>query len=191
MVSINPVYFKNRQEWRKWLEKNHDKEGEIWLVYYKKHTGKLSVTHEEAVEEALCFGWIDSKVRSIDGEKFMQKYTPRKPNSVWSEINKKAAEKMIREGKITKSGLIKIEEAKKNGMWEAAYTSKRKLPIPQDLKNALMKNKKAWDNFNKFANTYQNMYIGWVTGAKREETRKRRIKEIVKLVEQNKKPGIV
>lgn len=181
--------FKDRNEFRKWLTKNHDKAEETWLLYYKKHTGKPSVTHEEAVEEALCFGWIDSMVRRIDDERYMQKYTPRKPKSVWSEINKKAALNMINKKKMTKAGLKKIDEAKKNGKWQAAYTSKRKERIPSYLKNALMKNKKAWKNFQNFANTYQNMYIGWVKEAKREETKERRIKEVVKRSVKNIKAG--
>ncbi len=191
MNSNNSLYFKSRVGWRHWLEKNHDKEKEVWLTYYKKHTKKPTVAHEEAVEEALCFGWIDSKVKSIDDEKFMQKYTPRRPNSVWSEINKNSALKMIKEKKMTKHGLVKIEEAKRNGKWSEAYTSKRKLSIHKDLKDALVRSKKAWKNFNNFANTYQNMYIGWVTSAKRKETRKGRIIEVVKRSEQNKKDGII
>ena len=184
---MKSLYFKNRKEWRKWLKDNHRKEKEIWLVYYKKHTGKPSVSHEEAVEEALCFGWIDSRVNSIDKERFKQKYTPRKENSVWSLINKRAAEKMIREGKMTKAGLEKIKEAKENGKWSDAYTSKIGDPLPAYLKKALMKNKIAWQNFKNFANSYRNMYIGWVTGAKTKETREKRIREVVKRAEQNKK----
>lgn len=187
MQDIKTLYLKRRGEWRKWLEKNHRKEKEAWLVHYKKQANKLGVSHQEAVEEALCFGWIDSKLQRIDDEKFRLKYTPRKENSVWSKINKAVAERMIEEGKMTKAGLEKIEEAKRTGQWQAAYTSKRKLAIPTELKRALMKGNRAWQNFKNFANTYQNMYIGWVTGAKTAETRKKRLKEVVKRAEQNKK----
>jgi len=186
-----PKYFRNRRLWRKWLEKNHNKKNEVWLVYYKKHTGKPSISHKEGVEEALCFGWIDSRVKRIDEERFMQRYTPRKPKSVWSLINKKAAERMIKQGKMTPAGLKKIEEAKKNGRWSRAYTSKKRMSMPQDLKSALMKNKKAQKNFSNFAKSYQNMYIGWVMSAKRDETRKKRIREVVKRSAMNKKSGIM
>jgi len=149
-----------------------------------------SVTHKEAVAEALCFGWIDSKVRSIDHEKFMQKYTPRKQNSVWSLINKKVAEQMIREGKMTADGLATIEEAKRSGRWSSAYTSTKRMAIPPDLRAALTKDERAWRNFRGFANTYLNMYVGWVSEAKTGETRKRRIREVVKRASRNQKPSI-
>ncbi len=181
------VYFKNRDEWHKWLEKNHDKEKELWLIHYKKHSGKNGIHHQEAVEEAICFGWIDGKLKRIDDEKFILRYSPRKANSVWSKINKEKAEKMIKAGKITNSGLTKIEEAKKFGSWDAAYTNKQRERMPPDLKKALMKNKKAWNNFQNFANTYRNMYVGWVVNSKTDETRKKRIERVVKQSLQNKK----
>jgi uncharacterized protein YdeI (YjbR/CyaY-like superfamily) len=184
-------YFKTRSEWRRWLQRNHDKRDEVLLIYYKKHTGKPSVTHAEAVEEALCFGWIDSRVNRLDDERYMQRYTPRNPKSVWSKINKDAAERMIKAGKMTPAGLEKINEAKKDGRWAKAYTSRKRMRMPRDMKAALMRNKKAWTNFNNFAKSYQNMYIGWVDSAKRYETRKKRIKEVVKRSALNKKSGIM
>jgi uncharacterized protein YdeI (YjbR/CyaY-like superfamily) len=183
--------FRTRRGWRSWLEKNHGKKREVWLVYFKKHTGKASITHGEAVEEALCFGWIDSTVRKIDDERYMQKFTPRNKNSVWSRINRDAAVRLIEEGKMTAPGLEMVDAAKRSGMWKAAYTSKRRMRMPPDLKKALMKNKKAWDNFSSFANSYQNMYLGWVSSAKRKETRERRIKEVVKRSKKNQKPGMM
>jgi len=187
-MNAKPLLMRNRDEWRKWLERNHNKEKEVWLVFYKKHTGKLGLSYDDAVEEALCFGWIDGRLKRIDDEKHLIRFSPRRKNSVWSEINRKKAEKMIREGKMTETGLAKIEEAKKSGKWFSAYTSK-KLAIPPDLEKALKDDKKAWDNFRNFANSYQLAYIYWVESAKREETRKKRIKEVVKRASQNKKPG--
>jgi uncharacterized protein YdeI (YjbR/CyaY-like superfamily) len=181
------LYFKDRKEWRDWLKKNYKKEKGVWLLHYKKHTKKPGALHKEALEEALCFGWIDSTLKRIDNEKFILKYTPRKENSIWSKLNKDTAERLTKEGKMAKAGFEKIEEAKKNGKWQAAYTSKKKLRIPPDLKKQLSKNKNALKNFKNFANTYQNMYIGWVTGAKTEETRKKRIKEVFKKAKENKK----
>jgi uncharacterized protein YdeI (YjbR/CyaY-like superfamily) len=182
--------FKNKVEWRDWLEKNHTTKDGIWLIHYKKKSKKHSVSHSDAVEEALCFGWIDSKLKRIDEERYILRYTPRKGKSVWSKINKDAAEKMIKFGKMTDAGIEKIKIAKKQGLWETAYTNLKKDRLPSDLKIALSENKIARKNFNNFANSYRNSYIGWVKGAKTEETKKRRIKEVVKRSILNKKPGI-
>ena len=186
----NALYFKNTKEWRKWLEKNHDKLKEIWLIHYKKSSNKKSLNHNEAVEEALCFGWIDSKLKKIDEERFILRYSPRKEKSVWSKINKETAERMIRLGKMTEAGLEKIKLAEKHGNWQNAYTNKLKERLPSDLKNALISDKVAWNNFQNFANSYRNMYIGWVKSAKTDMTRNKRICEVVKRSKNNKKPGI-
>ncbi|WP_406661276.1 YdeI/OmpD-associated family protein [Methanolobus sp. ZRKC3] len=190
MDSPNTIYVTTREEWRKWLQKNHDSSKVIWLILFKKHTGEPTIPYEDAVEEALCFGWIDSKVKTVDDKRYMQKYTPRKDNSIWSAINKQRAQKLIREGRMTTAGLEKIEEAKINGKWSDPYTAKKKLPIPTELKEALMKNEMAWQNFNRFANSYRDLYIGWIADAKRSDTRKRRIEEVVKRSELNQKPGM-
>ncbi len=184
------LYFKNRNEWRKWLENNYRNTKEVWLIHYKKPSNKKSISHIEAVEEALCFGWIDSKLKKIDEERFILRYSPRKPKSVWSKINKEKAEELIASGKMTQAGLDKIKDAKKQGLWDTAYTNLVKDRLPSDLKNSLMENKTAWNNFQRFANSYRNMYIGWVKGAKTQETRERRISEVVKRAAKNKKPGI-
>jgi len=188
--SANALLFKNRNEWRSWLEKNHTTSNEVWLIHYKKSLGKKSLNHFDAVEEALCFGWIDSKLKKLDEEKFILKYSPRKSKSVWSKINKENAEKMISLGKMTQAGLDKIEEAKKQGFWDTAYTNLIKERLPSDLKKALIVNKTAWNNFQNFANSYRNMYIGWIKNAKTKETRKKRISQVVKNSLDNIKPGI-
>ncbi len=110
---MNTIFCRNRTEWRSWLEQNHTSESEIWLIYMKKHTKKETVSYNDAVEEALCFGWIDSLVKRIDKESYMQKYTPRKPKSVWSLANKKRLEKMISEKKMTQPGIEMVEIAKR------------------------------------------------------------------------------
>ena len=187
------INFKNRQEWREWLDENYDKEKEIWLMYYKKHTGKETILYNDAVEEALCFGWIDSLVKGIDKECYMQKYTPRKSNSVWSLLNKKRAKKMIAEGKMTSAGLEKIKEAEKNGKWDSAYSSRvrSKVEMPEDLKKELHKNETARNNFMSFSGSHQFIYIHWINSAKRSETREKRINEVIKRAELNVKPGIL
>jgi len=186
----NALSFNNRNEWRTWLEKNHTTKKEVWLVHYKKRAKKGRLNHIDAVEEALCFGWIDSKLKKIDEDRFILKYSPRKSKSVWSKINKEKAEAMNISGKMTKAGLDKIEEAKKHGLWDTAYTNKVKERIPADLKQALLADGTAWDNFHGFANSYRNMYCGWVKAAKTKETRERRIAEVVRRSRQNKKPGV-
>ena len=184
---VKAQLFKNKLEWRKWLEKNHDTQTEVWLVHYKKISNKKSISHIQAVKEALCFGWIDSKLKRIDEERFILRYSPRKEKSVWSKINKETAERMIISGEMTEAGLEKINLAKKQGTWESAYTNKVKERLPSDLKNGLNKDKVAWDNFKNFANSYRNMYIGWVKNAKTKVTRKKRISKVVEQSRNNKK----
>jgi uncharacterized protein YdeI (YjbR/CyaY-like superfamily) len=182
--------FSDIQEWHKWLEKNHDKESEAWLVIYKKQSKQSGLKYDEALMEALCFGWIDGKMKTIDDDRFILRFSPRKSNSVWSQINKDKAEKLISQGQMTEAGLARIDEAKKNGSWDGAYTNRIREEIPPDLKKALMGNIIARDNFGHFANSYRNMYIGWITSAKTEPTRKKRVAEVVKRSVSKKKPGI-
>lgn len=184
------LYVPNRDEWRQWLEQNHDTEKEVWLIYYKKHTGKHGIPYDDAVEEALCYGWIDSIIKRIDDETFCRKFTPRKDTSQWSEANKKRVEKMIREGKMTEIGLAKIEAAKRTGKWEKPVTSRQEFKMPPELIEALATNKEAGENFDKLAPSHQRQYIGWVASAKKEETRKKRVKEAIELLEQNRKLGM-
>jgi len=187
----NALLFENKKEWRKWLVSNHSKLKEIWLIHYKKSSDKKNINHYDAVEEALCFGWIDSTLKRIDDERYVLRYTPRKEKSVWSKINKETAERMILLGKMTESGFVTIDLAKKHGLWEKAYTNKVKEELPSDLKKALCSDKIAWNNFQNFANSYRNMYIGWVKNAKTDITRTKRISEVVKRSKDNKKPGII
>jgi uncharacterized protein YdeI (YjbR/CyaY-like superfamily) len=187
MRTDTAAHFKNRKEWRRWLETHHDKKSEIWLIHCKQHSAKPGVRHEEAVEEALCFGWIDGQLKKVDDEKYRLRYSPRRPKSPWSRINRDKAEKIIQSGQMTAAGLARIEEAKKAGLWQRAYTNKARERMQSDLKAALLKNERAWNNFRKFANTYRNMYIGWVISAKTMETRKTRIDKIVAQASRNKK----
>jgi uncharacterized protein YdeI (YjbR/CyaY-like superfamily) len=173
------LVFCNREQWHCWLSDNHDKVSSVWLVFYKKCSGKSGITLDEAVEEALRFGWIDSRQRKRNQETFVLRFSPRKERSLWSKINKARAEKLIASGKMTESGLKKIEEAQKNGYWENAYTNLTSRSLPNDLKDALKKDIKAWNNFNKFANSYRNIYIFWINQAKTPQTRQKRIETVV------------
>lgn len=182
--------FRNRTAWREWLEKNHTTARELWLVYYKKHTGKGSVLYEEAVEEALCYGWIDSQIRRIDDETYMQKYTPRKPGSNWARSNKERVDRLIREGRMTPAGLAAIEAAKQDGSWENLDSVEQDPTVPADLAAALAGNPTAQRNFDGFAPSYRKQYLWWLQSAKRDETRKKRLAEVVRRCEQGVKPGI-
>ena len=190
MKRANELYVTNRDEWREWLRKNYETRKEIWLIYYKKHTGKPRIPYDDSVEEALCFGWIDSIIKRIDDEKYARKFTPRKAKSRWSEANKRRARKMIKEGKMTEVGFARIREAKKNGEWFKAAPIKKELAIPAYMKEALAKNKRALKNFNKLTKSYKRHYVGWISSAKRAETRKKRLAEAIKLLEKNEKLGM-
>ena len=178
------LYFANRSDWRAWLKQNHATEKEAWLVHYKKHTGKAGIPYEDAVEEALCFGWIDGLLRSINSDKYALRYSPRRRNAIWSEANKKRAERMIKQGQMTQAGLIKIQQAKESGEWHNA-TLREMLEIPPDLEKALAADKEALRKFKRSTPSRRKQLIWWVTSAKRKETRQRRINEIVRLAKEN------
>ena len=179
------VFFKDKAEWRKWLQKHHDKSSEIWILTYKRHTGKQCVSYEDALEEALCYGWIDSRMRRIDDERHTRRFVPRKPNSIWSLGNRKRAERLIKEGRMTASGMAKVDAAMRSGEWRKAYAPSKPPRMPMDLKDALMKDGLAWKNFQAFAKSYRTTYIYWVSAAKREETRRKRIREVVRRARRN------
>ncbi len=192
-TELKTYHAKDRKTWRKWLEKNHAASSGIWLIYYKKTSGRKRLDYSDAVEEALCFGWIDSTTRPIDEEKYMQRFTPRKSKSGWSAINKQRIEKMISRGLMTASGIEKIEIAKKNGSWESLdkiYVPVDLLQIPEDLAKAFSKNKKARITFENFPPFTKRQFLYWVNSAKREETRKARIKQTILMSAANKRPGI-
>jgi uncharacterized protein YdeI (YjbR/CyaY-like superfamily) len=181
--------FLDRIEWRKWLEDNHSSEKEVWVIVHKKKSRKKGLKYPEAVEEAICFGWIDSRMQSIDSDRFHLRFSPRRKRSIWSKNNKETAERMIRAGKMTQAGIETISEAKRNGKWDAAYSSEMGSTIPDDLAKALKENELAWKNFNKFSNSTKLQYIYWVNNAKKIETRQRRINIVVRKATQNIKPS--
>jgi uncharacterized protein YdeI (YjbR/CyaY-like superfamily) len=184
------VYVKNQDEWRDWLTQHHDKSTGIWLVFYKKHTGKPSLEYEAAVEEALCFGWIDSIIKKIDDESYVRKLTPRKPNSRWSNLNKKRIMKLQRQGLMTKAGMARVKEARETGLWDKPDRPSISFVVPKELERALAINAKAKRFFDQLAPSYQKHFIGWIAVAKRQETKDRRVKESIALLEQGKKLGI-
>jgi uncharacterized protein YdeI (YjbR/CyaY-like superfamily) len=178
------LYFANREEWRSWLENNHATGKEAWLLHYKKGSGKPGISYEDAVEEALCFGWIDGLLRSIDDEKYMLRYSPRRKNSTWSELNKKRINRMIEQGKMTEAGLVKIRQAKENGEWEKAAKIEE-LQIPPELQKALDGNKKAVSGFSRFRPSRQKQLIWWIMSARTQGTLDKRVAEAIRLSEEN------
>ncbi len=185
-----PLYFITRDAWRAWLEANHATAQEVWLVLYKKHTGRPGLSLEEAVEEALCFGWIDGVLKPIDEEKFALRYSPRRKGSIWSQINKRRVGKLIKQGKMTEAGLAKVREAKANGEWRKATQREDIADIPADLKTALKTDPPTWRNFERLAPSQKRQFIYWITSAKADRTRQRRIQETVRLVTENKQLGM-
>lgn len=184
------LYVTGREEWREWLKRNHASKREVWLVYYKQHTGRPRIPYDDAVEEALCFGWIDSIVRKIDDEMFAQKFTPRTGKSRWSETNKERAVRMVKMGRMTEAGFRRIREAKESGEWSRAALPARKLAVPAFIRKALEKNGRALRNFEKLAPSQRRLFVGWVSSAKREETRKKRLAEAITLLEKEEKLGM-
>ncbi len=181
--SFHPL---SRQEWRDWLKQNCDSSEGIWFVYFKKATGKPRVSYDDAVEEALCFGWIDSVPRKLDDERSSLLFTPRKRKSVWSKLNKTRIEKLIESKEMTSIGLAKIEAAKKDGSWDTLNSSDN-MEIPKDLATAFSANKSAKDNFEAFSDSTKRAILFWVGNAKREETRNARIEKTVSMAAQNKR----
>lgn len=174
----------SRQEWRAWLAANHDKLHGIWFVFYKKHTKKPCVTYDEAVEEALCFGWIDSIPRKFDDERSKLLYTPRKPKSVWSKPNKERIERLTAKNLMTAFGLEKVEKAKLDGSWNALDASDN-MEIQEDLLQAFEANNIAFENFDNFTNSVKKSILSWIYSAKTSETRIKRIATTVSMAEQN------
>jgi len=182
--------FQDRDDWRVWLTANYDTATELWLVLYKKHTSKPTVSYNEAVEEALCFGWIDGIIKGIDEEKHAIRFSPRRCGSIWSESNKKRVTKMVEQGRMTEIGLAKVEEAKANGEWDKATQREDVTSIPPDLQQALQANKQAQRNFADLAPSHKRQYVYWITSAKTEATRQRRIQKTIEMVKANKRPGM-
>ncbi len=179
----------NSKEWREWLEKNHRTSIGIWLIYYKVKSSRPSIKYSEAVKEALCFGWIDSKVKALDEERYMQIFTPRKPKSVWSKLNKQYIQELIDRGLMTEAGLSKIAAAKQNGSWNTLDAIEA-LIIPDDLKQALAANKTANQYFEALSKSSKKNILFGIESAKRPETRSKRIEQIISSAVQNNNPKL-
>ena len=181
----NTYYAKDRKAWRKWLEKNHKSSTGVWLIYYKKDSGKTRVAYDHAVEEALCFGWIDSTLNPIDEDSYMQLFTPRKPKSGWSKLNKERVEMLIEQDLMAAAGLEKIEVAKENGTWNK-IDHIESISVPPLLEKAFAKNKAAKKFFDTLSNTNKKYILYYINNVKNEEAKLKRVTEIIAAANENK-----
>ena len=180
----NSVHPLTRAEWRSWLEQNWSRTEGIWLVSYKKDTGKPRFEYDEAVEEALCFGWVDSKPNKLDDQRSLLWFAPRKRGTGWSKPNKERVERLIAQGLMAPPGLAKIEAAKQDGSW-TALDAVEALEIPPDLAEALASYPAAGKNFDAFPRSVKRGILEWIVNAKKPETRAQRISETARLAEDN------
>jgi uncharacterized protein YdeI (YjbR/CyaY-like superfamily) len=181
---IKTFHAKSQKEWRKWLEKNHKTEKSIWLIFYKKDSGVPSVYYPEAVDEALCFGWIDSKANKRDEQSSYQYFAKRNPKSKWSRVNKEKVARFTEQGLMAQAGLEMVAHAQKTGTWDA-LNEVENLTVPDDLQKLFNKNKTAFKHWEAFPRSVKRGILEWISSAKRPETRLKRITETVELAAQN------
>jgi uncharacterized protein YdeI (YjbR/CyaY-like superfamily) len=174
-----------REAWRAWLARHHATAREVWLVYAKRHTGEPRVEYDAAVEEALCFGWIDGLLRTVDDGYYAQRFTPRRPGSKWSALNRARFARMLRAGQVTEAGLANGPAASSQPGHTADPSA-----LPPEFRRALRDHPIAWRNFAELAPSYRRLYVRWIATAKREETRARRITEAIGLLAAGKKLGL-
>jgi uncharacterized protein YdeI (YjbR/CyaY-like superfamily) len=186
-VELPTLPFKSKRKWADWLAKQHDKSAGVWLQLAKKDAGIASVTYEEALDVALCYGWIDGQKKSFNDKYWLQKFTPRGPRSIWSKINTEKAEKLIASGEMKPAGLKAIEAARSDGRWEAAYSSQKNMSVPEDFRAALDKNKKAKAFFATLNSVNRYAILFRIQAAKKAETRARRIQQFVEMLERGEK----
>ncbi len=189
-MQMEQLYCKSEAEWRTWLMKNYNKKAAIWLVFYKNEKKTDSINYEKALEKAICFGWIDSIIKRIDEISYVRKFTPRKPTSNWSVSNKAKVQKLISNGMMTEAGLSTVAAAKKSGLWDIDNRPAVPTEEPQEFVEALSKNDKARKEFDKLAPSHKKQYIWWISEAKKEETKVKRIQEAIALLENARKLGL-
>jgi len=181
--------FESKKKWADWLAKQHNKSAGAWLKLAKKGTGIPSVTYEEALDVALCYGWIDGQKGSFDDKYWLQKFTPRGAKSIWSKINTEKVERLIASGEMKPAGVKAVEAAKQDGRWDAAYSSQKNISVPDDFQTALNKNKKAKAFFESLTSGRRYSFLFRVTTAKKAETREKRIRQFVAMLERGETFG--
>jgi uncharacterized protein YdeI (YjbR/CyaY-like superfamily) len=186
MKKLKTLYITQRKDWRSWLKKNYNKEKEIWLIYYRKSSGKPRIPYNDAVEEALCYGWTDSILKNLDKEKFAQRFSPRRPNSQLSEMNKERIRRLIKNKKMTKIGLKAVSHAFNKNKDD-------KFILATDIEKELKKNKQVWKNFQRFSEGYKRVRIGYIEDVRgySKEMFKNRLNNFIKITAKNKKFGMV
>jgi uncharacterized protein YdeI (YjbR/CyaY-like superfamily) len=184
--SLTPLFFPTQSHLRKWFEKNHKKADELWVVYYKKSSGKPSITWQESVDEALCFGWIDGLRKSIDDESYKIRFTPRRKSSNWSAVNIKRMNELIKLGLVMPAGLevFNNRDVKKTNLYSF---ERENVKLSKEFEKKIKANKKAWDYFQSLAPTYKKPSIWWVMSAKKEETKLKRLDTLIKCSEEGRK----
>jgi len=180
-----------RKTWRAWLRANHGKLSEAWVVFYKKHVGKAWLTYDEAVEEALCFGWIDGIKKRLDDETYVHRFTPRKRGSTWSSSNRRRVEKMEEAGRMTPAGAALVDAAKAGGSWQAKSAAETEHAMPAELEAALETSTTAKATFESLSPSQRRQYVAWVASAKRPDTRERRASKARALLKMGQKLGMV
>ncbi len=175
------LYVKNRSEWRRWLAKHGKTAREIWLIYYKKNSGKPRIPYNDAVDAALCYGWIDGILKPIDERKYAQRYSPRRKTSKLSDMNRERVRRLVKSGLMTKAGLDAI-----------AHTGKSSATLPTDILARLKRDPTTWKNFQEFPGSYKRIRIGWIHAARhRREVFEQRLRYFIKMTAQNKRFGMV
>jgi len=185
-----PLDFRSSAEWRRWLERNHAKSEGVWVYMSKKGATRPGLRYPEALDEALCFGWIDGQIKAVDKDRFKQRWTPRRKGSIWSQANRTRVERLIAGKRMAAAGLAAVRAAKRSGKWQAAYSSRVVPRMPHDLSRALRAAAGAQENFRRFPPGHRSRYIGWVVEAKKAETRKRRIAAVVRRAAANRRLGM-
>ncbi len=183
-IPETPLRLHSAQEWRAWLSEQHARAKEAWLVIKKNHVTGPGIFYEAAVEEAVCFGWIDGFMKSLDADTFVLRFSPRRRGGIWSVSNQKRVERLIEQGRMAAAGLAAVQEAQASGEWEAAIRREDVTELPADLRTALMNQEQAMANFDGLPASQKKQLLYWINSAKTAGTRQRRIAETVKKVEQ-------
>lgn len=195
MTELELLSFPDRETFHNWLAKNHDKSPGIWMVYFKKHTDSLCITYQEALDEALCFGWIDSIIKRLDNDRYLRKFTPRQDISNWSEVNKRKVDQLIKTGRMQEAGLRKIDVYLRTGKvaWDDKTTQAKPEANPaiaEALLQELARNEPALTNFHNLSAGNRRLYLLWIASAKREETVLKRISEAAVRLKENRTLGL-